>query len=128
MNLLPCFGKHFVFDGISQTWKLVNDDVPMVKIISESEEFNIFKAESMKNFIEYKWREIGRGHHLYGVVNHVLYIVALTWYTNNVYIQAGFIKYDTYGGYIGIRLLDNDNYLAYLFMVCMIYPVTYSWA
>jgi len=86
MNLLPTFGKHFLFDDVSNRWKLTNDDVPIIKIISESEEFNIFKADSMKNFIEYKWNAIGRNHHLYGVANHILHIVSLAWYTNNVYI------------------------------------------
>ena len=90
MNLLPCFGKHFIFNDVEGKWELVKDDVPIVKIISESEEFNIFKSESMKNFIEYKWGAIGLTHHLYNVVNHVCFLIALGWYITKVYINGDF--------------------------------------
>jgi hypothetical protein len=126
MNLLPCFGKHFVFDDIQRKWVLVKDDVPIVQIISESEEFNIFKTESLKNFIEYKWGQIGRNHHLYGVVNHCFYLLALGWYTNKCYIEVDFPDYYQYDGYKGMNDLKSKNLYSMIFIICMIYPVTYS--
>lgn len=126
MNLLPSFGKHFIFDDEKNKWVLLNDDIPSVKIISESDEFNIFKTESMKNFIEYKWREIGFGHHLWGAIIHVIFLVFIAVYTNTVYINADFQAYEKEYTKEGFNFKKNENWMALVFVVMMIYPTVYS--
>ena len=62
--------------------------MPLVQLISESDEFPIFNNENIDNFIEYKWASFGKRWHQTSTGVHALFILYLIWYTNYVYIEA----------------------------------------
>ena len=57
--LIPCFGQHFKEDIDSKKFVHVRADIPLMAILSESEELSIFKTEIIKDYIEFKWKKIG---------------------------------------------------------------------
>lgn len=61
--LIPCFGQHFKEDIKTKKFVHVRNDIPLMAILSESEELSIFRTDIVKDYIEFKWVKIGIGHH-----------------------------------------------------------------
>lgn len=54
----------------------------MMRIITQSEELDIFNTESMTDLIEFKWETFGMSHHLVGCLMHMLQIIILIVYVD----------------------------------------------
>ena len=57
-----------------------------MEILSNSEEYDIFNTDALKNYIEFKWNRVGRNHHAFGAVVHLVYLIYLAYYVNEIYI------------------------------------------
>jgi hypothetical protein len=90
-----------------------------MEILSETEEYDIFNTDAMQNYIEFKWNRVGRNHHAFGAMLHVIYLGYLCYYINDVYIKAGFQG-----------RFDKDpfarNYESLLFILAVLYPLCYE--
>jgi hypothetical protein len=49
----------------------MNADMSFMKIVSESEELDIFNTDSINDIIDFKWDSFGRSHHMVGCMNHL---------------------------------------------------------
>ena len=97
---------------------MARDHVKLMDILSNSEEYDIFATDAMQNYIEFKWMKVGRSHHAFGALLHIVYLVYLAWYVNRTYIRAGLQKAG--GGYI------THNEPALVFAAAIVYPVVYE--
>jgi len=61
-----------------------------MEILSNSEEYDIFNTDAIQNFIKFKWTKVGRNHHAFGAMIHLLYLLYLCFYVNDVYIRASY--------------------------------------
>jgi|APSaa5957512535_1039671.scaffolds.fasta_scaffold152925_2 hypothetical protein len=88
-----------------------------MEILSNSEEYDIYNSDAMKNYIEFKWFKVGRGHHAFGAVVHFVYIVYMAWYVNQIYIMAS------------LQTMDNHikfNAGSMVFAGAIFYPAVYE--
>jgi len=53
---------------------------------ANSDELDIFNAESLQNLIAFKWSHFGKSTHLIGAVVHVLQLCVLVYYVAAIYI------------------------------------------
>ena len=44
----------------------------------------------MQNYIEFKWNNVGKNHHSFAAVIHLIYLVYLCYYIDDVYINASY--------------------------------------
>jgi len=91
INLLPYIGQylHKEIDPYTKevTKSMANEDVNLLSICCESEELDMFASESLIDCIEFKWNQFGQNWHFIGFFLHLVYIVILIMYTDQVYIK-----------------------------------------
>jgi len=102
-----------------EKFELMKQDIPFMEIMSESEEYDIFNTEAIKDFIDFKWAKIGRNHHTTGGIVHLIYILYLAFYVNHVYIDAAIQKDPN-------DKAPKGNPASYIFAVSIIYPAGYE--
>jgi hypothetical protein len=61
-----------------------------MEIISGSDEYDIFNSDAMQNYIEFKWIKVGKNHHSFGAMLHLVYLIYLCFYINDVYCNASY--------------------------------------
>jgi len=83
---------------------------------------SIFTVSSIKNYLEFKWNEVGYIHHISGFIIHVLYLIALTVYVHNVYLFDG-LNQDLANIGTGEQ---KDNFYVYILALTCFYPVFYE--
>ena len=90
-----------------------------MEIISATEEFDIFNTDALQNYIEFKWNRVGKNHHAFGAMLHLVYLVYLCIYINNIYIEAGFQ---------GKKNKDAaaKNSESLIFIIAVLYPLAYE--
>jgi len=71
----------------------MNEDIGVIDLMSFSEEFSIFHAQSVKDMLEFKWDTYGFNFHLIGFVSVFSQILLLVNYTRNIYIKDGLYEY-----------------------------------
>jgi hypothetical protein len=90
-----------------------------MEILSNSQEYDIFNTDAIQNLIKFKWRNVGRNHHAFGALMHLLYLLYLCFYVNNVYITASYQN-----------KLDVDknalNTESLIFIIGVLYPFSYE--
>lgn len=89
INLLPQIGTHLEVteeDGVLNS-VLMNGETNFMRIISLSDELDIFNALSLCDLIEFKWNQFGMRHHLVGCMMHMIQIVILIIYVDYIYIN-----------------------------------------
>ena len=121
LNLIPSFGQHMVTEDKDdhQIDYLNRGDIPLMYLLSTSEEFDIWNTNAMQNYIEFKWNKVGRNHHAFAAILHLCYLIYMCYYVNDVYINASYQE----------RLAINKdaiNTQATLFIVFAIYPTCYE--
>ena len=92
---MPQIGTHIQFENTGEGVKvkrLVNQDVPFMKIISQSDELDIFNKVALQDLIEFKWGEFGMMVHLVGCVIHMCQIAILIFYVHFIYIENNLCK------------------------------------
>jgi hypothetical protein len=89
--LIPSFGRHVqvTMKNGKEHQNLVKD-VPLMEILADTEEFDIFNTDAMQNYIEFKWNRVGKNHHAFGALLHLGYLIYLCIYVNKIYIDASY--------------------------------------
>ena len=90
-----------------------------MQILSESTEYNIFQTDAMQNYIDFKWSKVGRNHHAFGAMQHFLYLIYLSYYINDIYIDASFQKKKD-------RDPEAQNLQSIFFILFVLYPFGYE--
>lgn len=91
VNLLPAIGTYYKkeYNPITNTTKkfIDNTEINLLEICCESDEIQMFSTKTMHELIQYKWDKISFNFHLIGCLIHFLYVLALFWYSNHIYLQ-----------------------------------------
>ena len=95
-------------------------DIKLMQILSESEEYDIFDTEAIQTYIKFKWDKVGRNHHAFGALVHLLYLIYLARYVNHVYIDAALQN--------GPGQPPKDNDESMYFLIGIAYPTLYELA
>jgi hypothetical protein len=122
LNFMPCFGQHFKENIITKKFEHVREDIPLMAILSDSEELSIFRTDIIKDYIEFKWHKIGISHHTRGFLTHFAFLIFLIWYTNYIYIDATLQEAFDVKDYNAVKL----NPAAIAFPIMWLYPVIYE--
>lgn len=96
-----------------------------MKIISLSEELEIFNTESLSDLIDFKWNQFGMRHHLVGCLMHMCQICILIFYVDFIYINNRLcrnIKNDKNESTVDC----DDNPYALVLLGGIIYPFIYE--
>jgi len=116
VNMLPMIGAHVkkVLDPYSkiETKSLVNDDVNLLSLCTESDELDMFETFSLQSLISFKWQQFANSFHMFGCFIHILYIVILFIYTEKIYIE-------------GLEA-GSQNLWAYILLLGILYPTVYE--
>ena len=84
VNLMPLLGMYMKIVPGDDQWhtktEIINRDVQLMDLISDSTDIGIFKARQVLEVIDFKWDRYGANHHIVGFSNHVLYVFALCLY------------------------------------------------
>ena len=122
LSLLPCFGEHsqmYHDEHGNERFKLTKTDIPLMEIMSETEEYDIFNTEAIKDFIDFKWAKTGKQHHSLGGIIHLIYILYLMFYVNHVYNNASVQKDPG-------DIAPKSNPASYIFAIAIAYPSGYE--
>lgn len=65
-----------------------NFDINIASLCADSDEIQMFRAESLKNLIEFKWNTFGFRFHLVGTIVHIIYMAYLFNYCQQSYVYA----------------------------------------
>ena len=92
INLFPKTGEHFQKIFSKKTGKLKKKvhlmaDINLADDLANTDEIDLFDSNTIQDFIEFKWNEVGQTHHLFGFGIHILYLIGLIWYTKHIYIE-----------------------------------------
>ena len=98
-------------------------DTDMMMLIAKSEEVAIFNADPIVDLINYQWGVTGFNFHLVGFVNFVLYMIMLTVYIVQVYINDRLYEFQKMDTRIKVR--EGPNNVALVLIFGMIYPSIY---
>jgi hypothetical protein len=115
INLLPLLGMYIKQVEGDQPWEIkleiVNRDVQLMDMMTNSYDIGIFKAEKVREVIEYKWVQYGSNHHTIGFSNHCFYIFCIC-----LYIQLAYIY-------------ENEKQANMFVMLAFatLYPIWYEW-
>jgi hypothetical protein len=85
INLLPQIGEHI--EDTPEGPELVDEDENIMKILSGSEELDVYDTKSVQQLIEFKWESHASLLHRFGCYMHLIYLLILTIYINIVYIE-----------------------------------------
>ena len=67
----------------------MNGDINILAVCAETEdEMSIFETETLQDLIQFKWDSYGYNFHLFGCSVHLIYIIILFLYTDQVYIRG----------------------------------------
>lgn len=90
-----------------------------MEILAESDEFDMFTTDAMQNYIDFKWTKVGRNHHAFGAMLHLIYLIYLCYYVNDIYINASYqnkLEIETYA----------ENTKSLVFIIAVLYPFVYE--
>jgi hypothetical protein len=66
---------------------LINQGQSLLRDCIAGDEIEVFSVGNMQDLIQFKWSSFSLSHHTFGFYMHCLYIIILTIYTINVYIN-----------------------------------------
>lgn len=101
-------GAHIITDEDNQR-KIENDGINFLRLCADTDEIEIFYADSIKELVRFRWDTQGFKFHAFGLIMHMIYIVVLLLYT-----QEGFIHGEL-----------NHN-LSYGLLAFQLYPFFYE--
>lgn len=85
LNLIPQIGSYIrVRGGVNE---YINENTSIMKLCTESNEFEIFNSPTINDYIQFKWQTFGKRFHSVGSAAHLMYVVVLIMYNSSVYIQ-----------------------------------------
>jgi hypothetical protein len=120
INLLPS-----VCPYIEQTEdgkkRLINDEMDFFELMKDSDEFEAFKCEALKDLIKFKWDTLGFNFHLVGFFNHFAYLFFTMYYVIHVYIQDNIFTSKVEDGE-EIRVRARSNSYALILLVGILLP------
>jgi len=92
----------------------VESIVNLLEVMQSEEEFQIFTAQPLVDYIDYKWETYGCQIHYVGAAMHAFYMTTITAYNLMAYIQA-----ERYGE-------TTSPYLPFLMALGFLYPTIYE--
>lgn len=114
----------------------INEDIDVIEMLSFSDEYYIFHAQSVIDLLEYKWNTYGFNFHSISFVSTFSQLILIIYYTYNIYLKDGLFEYvetddpDILFGLERIPRSGNQDNLrnipAFLLFVGLIYPVIYT--
>mgnify|MGYP001005537399 CR=1 FL=1 len=101
-----------------------------MRIISQSDELEIFNTLALRDLIDFKWNQFGMRHHLVGCMMHMCQIGILIFYVIFIYINNRLCTSSEYTdsttGEIKYRMDCEDNPYAIILLGGIIYPLIYE--
>lgn len=58
-------------------YEMANSEINIASLCADSDEIQMFRSESLKNLIEFKWNSFGFRFHLVGTIVHIIYMAFL---------------------------------------------------
>jgi len=102
---------------------MVKGSTDIAECIFSSEELPIYECESIKDIIDYKWRVFSRPLHRTGASIHIVYMLTLIVYINEVFLSPEIVYNED-----GLTKISPPPVKIWLqlIMVCLIYPLAYD--
>ena len=83
----------------------------LMEQLGNTEELVIFRTKVIKDFFEFQWNSYAKHLHYWGATVHLVYVILFCTYTNEVYNE---------------RRFENRAVIAWMMLVCLMYPMTYD--
>lgn len=83
----------------------------MLDAIGDTTEDTIFDTKIVQDFYNFQWDSYAIYIHMFGFVNHVLYVLAFFLYVNEIYLRRNF---------------EARVPLVWCMLICLIYPTYYD--
>ena len=88
INLLPQCGAYIPASlfSIGEDKVIINEDINLLEICSESDELEMFESKILQDFITFKYISSAFYFHLFGLVIHFVYLIVLFLYSSQMYL------------------------------------------
>ena len=111
--MLPKFSEHYKVTPSGELSK-ENECACILECVLEAEEEKnrkIFESSNFQAVLHFKWQNYAYAQHFRTLVFHILYVIVLVLYVNEVYINA-----DT----------ENNAIYQYILILGVLYPIYYE--
>lgn len=82
----------------------------LLDAVSASEEESVFETKVIKDFYGYMWRKFAHKIHVFGFIQHLIYVILFTVYIHEVYLYRHFYNRTLLSNFMGISLIYPAYY------------------